>query len=181
MNIPLDNRLNDAISRIENRERNRLPIPRSNIPKTPQYYDQKAKEALDLNEPYLRSVYLRCAKLAREGGKSREITRLLYIANQTIERKRNPAPVSKPVSKKPVRKTKSKYNLRSSKTIAPHQELYHDKNLNEFVVDYTQKVKHKKQNLFKFLEQMYEQDRKYVPSSYKFAKVKRSTRSRMRA
>lgn len=112
MNIPLNERLNRTIQNIENRARQPaaapagLTIVRPTIPRTPAYYRQKAEEAKQRNEPYIQSVYIRAAKLAAEG-KQREVNRLLYVSNQTLEQKRKP--------KKAVRKPNTRYHLRSTR------------------------------------------------------------------
>jgi len=171
--------MNNVINRIERRARVEVPQARSNqlisaksrIPKTPQYYSNLANEAQRLGEPYFRSVYLRCAALARLGNKQREINRLLHIANETVAKRRNPAPVVP--ARAPARR---KYNLRSdNRRLA---ELYTVRNLKDFIVDYAQKIKHKKEILYNFLRKEYDSGRKYIPSSRKFAKIKVRNRNR---
>ena len=187
MNFSLDQRMQDTINRISERgERPVLPPARRmaiispRIPKTPEYYTEMAKKAGEANEPYIRSLYLRCAKLAKEG-KHREITDVLNTGIQTFER-RNPAlavpapavpalVAPAPAVPAPVRRVRqSRYNLRSNNQ--RQTELYNVRNVKDFIVDYTQKVKHKKQILYQFLLDMYRLHKKYKTSTRKFAKIR---------
>jgi len=172
MNYPLGSRLQQTIRNIERRNVRgpvQAPVPvvhQSRIPKTAAYYLKKKQEATAANEPYLASVYSRAAKLA-QAGKTREVNRLLYVANQTIQNKRNPP--------RPKRKPNKRYHLRNTR--GDHQELYNVRNLKDYIVDYVQKVKHKKQLLYEFLRKEYDAKRKYNPSSRKFAQIKRKRRA----
>ncbi len=60
-------------------------IPRYKIPMKPSYYTERAKYWEQRDEPYLVSIYLRCSKWARKY-KHHEINRLLYVADQIIQR-----------------------------------------------------------------------------------------------
>jgi hypothetical protein len=181
MNFNIDQRLQNTINRIEARASQphqpppaQVVIHKSTIPRTPHYYMQKANEARDNNEPYLRSVYLRARALAFEN-KHREINRLLHIANETIQRKRNPAPAP---ARRIRRSNNKRYHLRSVRR--PHQELYRVRNVNQYIVDYSQKVKHKKSILYDFLRRMYEANMRYIASSRKFAFNKENHRRNRR-
>ncbi len=91
MNLPLNARMIGTISNIKNRinhssakplKQSNIPaIPRYKIPMKPSYYTERAKYW----EPYLVSIYLRCSKWARKY-KHHEINRLLYVADQIIQR-----------------------------------------------------------------------------------------------
>lgn len=164
MSRVLSNRELETIQRIQDRENRVVAIPRSNIPKTPQYYEEMRAKALEQNEPYIASVYKRCAKLAREGGKQREITRLLFIANETIKRKRgeqNPQPEIQ------ERHPRNKRNTRS-KGPAKNKILDKKPTLNNFVNDYVSSIKHKKELLLTFLLKMYRLGYRYNDNTKKW-------------
>ena len=93
MSFPIDNRLQSAINRIENRSR-RKPPPRPlrqvrvpNIAKTPEYYKGMIEKARNANEPYLISVYKRAYNLSLAGNRA-EIVALLTTANETMRQRR---------------------------------------------------------------------------------------------
>jgi len=173
MNIPIDGRLQAAIQRIERRANpepvnanpgpvRRLKIP--TIPKTPAHYDHMVAQARRHNDPYLVSVFLRAAKLSR-AGKHADIVKLLRTANTMLLRRNPVAP--RPAAPRPARRRN--YNLRSAP--GPHRQLNNNKTLKDFIVDYTEKIKHKKQMLHKFLVDMYVQNKRYRTATKKFAKA----------
>lgn len=192
MNLPLDRRMDDTINRIQERAKKqkvavpppmRLVAP-SKIPKTAAYWLDLVKKAQAQHKPFLVRVYKKCAELAVEK-KYKQVNMWLTIAKQELERNPPPARVAQvapvapaPVAPAPVARprVKHQHNLRS--VGRPLQEIYTPKTLKNFIVDYTQKVKHKKEILYQFLRGEYEANRKYVPSSYKFAKIKPRNRNR---
>lgn len=184
MNFRRDDRMNNVINRIEQREQpiansQSIIAVKSKIPKKPEYYLAMAKKAQELDEPYLRSVYLRCAALAKKGTEQRQINRLLQTAVDVIERQGNPepAPVA-PIPAVRIRQpaARARHNLRSD--ARPLRELYNIRTLKNFIVDYATKIKHKKEILYNFLKKEFDSGRKYIVSSRKFAKIKVRNRNR---
>lgn len=176
MNLPIDARLQATIRNIEHRESQgpqpirHLKVP--TIPKTVAYYQQMIRSSQKFKDPYVESVYNRALKLCREG-KHDDISKLIKTANIILSKKRGVV-AEKQIERKalaPVRKLTHKYQTRS-KNITKHSELYKIRNLKSFIIDYTQKVKHKKENLFNFLKSMYELNKKYKTSTFKFAKIR---------
>lgn len=144
MNIPVDQRMRRTLTTIAERERQKR------IDKRAEYYENLSNKSRD---PILKHLYIKCATLILQG-KPDEVSKLLKRAREiiTFEKRNN-------------------YNLRSSNL--KHQELYKVKNLKDFVVDYAQKVKHKKELLYEFLKRMYALNKKYMIDKKKFAKIKK--------
>lgn len=168
MNIPLNERMLKTIKAIEKRRQPEAVVSyqklirQSKIPKTSEYYTNLANGSR--SHPYLRSVYLRCAKLAREG-KTRDINRLLFAANETLIKKKDPAAWPQAKVAKAV---KHKYQLRSK---APNKKNIGQiaKTLNQYIIDYTEQIKHKKTgSLYKFLLGQYKLKRRYNEFTKKF-------------
>jgi hypothetical protein len=175
LNIPINQRMQDVIRRILNRRKKKrvrqnvqnapeiltvdnYVFKKQRIPKKPIWY----KELANRSSGYVKSIFLRAEKLARLK-QHKEINQLFHIANDTIERMKNP-PAQ--VAQQPKHYSKqTRYNLRSAYT-RRHTSL------KDFIEDYAQKIKHKKEILYKFLKRMYDMNKNYIPSSRKFAKRK---------
>jgi len=84
MNIPVDRRMQDTISRIENR---------SNRPKglSPQYYREKYEYAKRVKDFPIARIYLKCSILARENtpASRKRIVELLTEGNRIMEQRKN--------------------------------------------------------------------------------------------
>jgi len=172
LNIPINQRMRSVIQRIMDRRKKKrvrqnvqnapeiltvdnYVFKKQRIPKKPIWY----KELADRSSGYVKSIFLRAEKLARLK-KHREINQLFHIANDTIERQKpRPAQVVQPQNYSQQRR----YNLRSA------YKRRHT-NLKDFIEDYAQKIKHKKEILYEFLKRMYDMNKNYIPSSRKFAK-----------
>jgi hypothetical protein len=204
MSRVLKTREADTIRRIEEREklaqvrrRNTLSSASSSssssssapIPKKASYYTAQANK-LQTTDPHHAAIYRKAATLSSQK-KHVEVTNLLKRANQAIDRNRVPAapprqsalmqrlrnigrappPIS--VSHRPVRVTRS-MNVRRL------EEEYNPETLDEYVVDYSQKVKKRKELLIQFLKRHFENHEKYSARAQRFVTI-RSNRGRRRA
>jgi len=199
MSRALSQREQDTIRRIEEREklanvRNRglAPLPPAAsrpIPKKPSYYLERAKWLLK-TDPHHAAIYRKAATLSAQK-KHVEVTNLLRQTNKALERKRVPdappqrsalmqrlldiakAPGPPPARPKGARVTRSSQPRRL-------EEEYSPGTLDEYVVDYAQKVKKRNEILFQFLKRHFEHNEKYSARAQRFVTV-RSDRGRRRA
>jgi len=200
MSRVLSQREQDTIRRIEEREKlanvrarhkpaaPAAPAPRS-IPKKPSYYLEQAKK-LQATDPHHADIYRKAAKLSAQK-KHVEVTNLLRQANQALERNRVPvapprqsalmqrlrdiarAPGPPPARPRGARVTRSSQARRL-------EEEYSPETLDDYVVDYAQKVKKRKELLYEFLKRHFEHNEKYSARAQRFVTI-RSDRGRRRA
>ncbi len=160
------------------------------IPKKPSYYTAQANK-LQASDPHHAAIYRKAATLSAQK-KHVEVANLLKRANQAIDQNRvpiapprqsalmqrlreigrAPAPISVP-RRRPVRVTRSVGVRRL-------EEEYNPRTLNEYVVDYTEKVKKRKELLIEFLKRHFAAGEKYSARAQRFVTI-RSDRGRRRA
>jgi hypothetical protein len=160
------------------------------IPKKPSYYTAQANK-LQASDPHHAAIYRKAATLSAQK-KHVEVTNLLKRANQAIDQNRvpiapprqsalmqrlrdigrAPAPISVP-RRRPIRVTRSVGARRL-------EEEYNPRTLNEYVVDYVQKVKKRKEILLEFLKRHFLASEKYSARAQRFVTI-RSDRGRRRA
>ncbi len=162
------------------------------IPKKPSYYTAQAKR-LQESDPHHAAIYRKAATLSAPK-KHVEVTNLLRRANQAIDQNR--VPVAPPqqsvlmhqlrdIGRAPARISIARNRTRSVMTTRlvgarRLQEGYNPQTLDEYVVDYAQKVKKRKELLLEFLKRHFTAGEKYSARARRFITI-RSDRGRRRA